>query len=268
MAGILNIQFTPKAGDKEANLNKVKEFVSGYCDKPLDLIVIPEFFSTAIDDKSMINEPEDENGGIVTEFLKDLAVRYNTNIICGSVMEKSGDKLFNTCFVLDRHGEIAGKYRKIHLFNYFGGNEGTYSTAGDKPLVAALDFARVGVSLCFDIKFPMLYRELIKRGAEIIVSPSAWSIPKSAPDKEKEIFTNTWKAMNICRAAESLVYFVTSNLTGRTNPFVESVGNSMITGPMGEVISNPGTEETAEYAELDLSVIYDLKHKVPVAMME
>ena len=156
MAGILNIQFTPKAGDKEANLNKVKEFVSGYCDKPLDLIVIPEFFSTAIDDKSMINEPEDENGGIVTAFLKDLAVRYNTNIICGSVMEKSGDKLFNTCFVLDRHGEIAGKYRKIHLFNYFGGNEGTYTTAGDKPFVAALDFARVGVSLCFDIKFPMI----------------------------------------------------------------------------------------------------------------
>ena len=74
--------------------------------------------------------------------------------------------------------------------------------------------------------------------------------------------------MNICRATESLVYFVTSNLTGRTNPFLESVGNSMITGPMGEVISNPGTEETAEYAELDLSVIYDLKHKVPVAMME
>lgn len=268
MAGILNLQFTPKAGDKEANLNKVKELISGYCDKELDLVVIPEFFSTGIDDKSMLNNPEDENGGVVTDFLKDVAKRYNTNIICGSVMEKSGDKLYNTCFVLDRQGEIVGKYRKIHLFNYFGGNEGTYTTAGEKPLVVALDFARVGVSLCFDIKFPMLYRELIKRGAEIIVSPSAWSIPKSAPDKEKELFTNTWKAMNICRATESLVYFVTSNLVGRTNPFLDSVGNSMITGPMGEVICNLESDESAAYTDIDMSVIYDLKRKVPVAMID
>lgn len=268
MAGILNIQFTPKAGDKKANLNKVKEFIEHHADKQLDLVVLPEFFSTSIDDKSMINDPEDENGGIVTEFLKALAIKYNTNIICGSVMEKSDEKLYNTCFVIDRYGEIVGKYRKIHLFNYFGGNEGTYTTAGDKPLVVTLDFARVGVSLCFDIKFPMLYRELIKRGAEIIVSPSAWSIPKSASAREKEIFTNTWKAMNICRATESLVYFVTSNLTGRTNPFLESVGNSMITAPMGEVISNTENEETASYANLDMSIIYDLKRKVPVATME
>lgn len=268
MAGILNIQFTPIAGDKEANLKKVKDFISGNCDKQLDLVVIPEFFSTSIDDKSMINNPEDENGGVVTEFLSQLAKEYHTNIICGSVMEKVNDKLYNTCFVIDREGEIVGKYRKIHLFNYFGGNEGTYTTAGEKPFVAELDFARVGVSLCFDIKFPMLYKELIKRGAEIIVSPSAWSLLTSASDKEREVFTETWKAMNICRATESLVYFVTSNLVGRTNPFLYSIGNSMITGPTGEVIKNLGTEENAAYADLDMSVIYDLKKKVPVAMID
>lgn len=268
MAGILNIQFTPNAGDKQANLEKVETLISGYCDKNLDLVIIPEFFSTSIDDKSMVNEPEDENGGIVTDFLKTVAKRYNTNIICGSVMEKVDDKLYNTSFVLNRDGEIVGKYRKIHLFNYFGGNEGTYTTAGDKPLVVGLDFARVGVSLCFDIKFPLLYKELIKRGAEIIVSPSAWSIPKSVSNKEKEIFINTWKAMNICRATESLVYFVTSNLTGRTNPFLDSIGNSMITGPLGEVISNLENKEAADFVDLDMSVIYDLKHKVPVAMID
>ena len=268
MAGILNIQFTPIAGDKQANLKKVKDFIKGYCDKELDLVVMPEFFTTALDDNAMINDPEDENGGVVVEFLSDVAREFHTNIVCGSVMEKVGDKLYNTTFVLDREGEIVGKYRKIHLFNYFGGNEGTYTTAGEKPLVVQLDFARVGVSLCFDIKFPMLYRELIKRGAEIIVSPSAWSLPKSVSDKEREVFTQTWQAMNICRATESLIYFVTSNLTGRTNPYFDSIGNSMITGPMGDVIKNSGSEETAAYVDLDLSIIYDLKHKVPVAMIE
>ncbi len=268
MAGILNIQFTPKAGDKEASLKKVEDFISGYCDKELDLIVVPEFFSTSIDDYTMINAPEDENGGIVIDFLKKVAKKYHTNIICGSVMEKCGEKLYNTCFVLDRDGEIVGKYRKIHLFNYFGGNEGTYTEAGEKPLVVELDFALVGVSLCFDIKFPMLYRELIKRGAEIIVSPSAWSIPKKVSDKEKEVCINTWQAMNICRATENLVYFITSNLVGNTNPFCESIGNSMIVGPMGEVIKNLGTQETAAYADLDMSVIYNFKKTVPVAMID
>lgn len=268
MAGILNIQFTPKAGDKEANLNRVQDFIEQNSKNKLDLVVIPEFFSTSIDDNSMLNKPENEEGGIVTAFLSDTAKKYNTNIICGSVMEKSGEKLYNTSFVLDRNGKIAGKYRKIHLYNYFGGNEGTYTTPGDTPLVVELDFARVGVTLCFDIKFPMLYRELIKQGVEIIVAPSAWSILKKAPAKEKEIFQNTWQAMNICRAAESLVYFVTSNLTGDTNPFVESIGNSMVTGPMGEVISNLEKEQAAAFVDLDMKIVMDFKGKVPVALID
>lgn len=268
MAGILNLQFTPSAGNKQANLEKVSKMINDYSDKPLDLVIMPEFFSTSIDDKSMVNEPEDENGGCVTEFLSGVAKKYNTNIVCGSVMEKSEAGLYNTSFVLDRNGKITGKYRKIHLFNYFGGNEGTYSISGDTPLVVDMDFARVGVTLCFDIKFPMLYRELIKQGAEIIVSPSAWSIPKKASAKEKEIFTKTWQAMNICRATESLIYFVTSNLVGATNPFVESIGNSMITGPMGEVISNLEDKETAAYTNLDMKTVRDLKGKVPVALID
>ncbi len=268
MAGILNLQFTPTAGDKRANLEKVRDMISGYRDKPLDLVIMPEFFSTSIDDKSMVNESEDEKGGCVTEFLSDVAKTYNTNIICGSVMEKSEAGLYNTSFVLDRNGKITGKYRKIHLYNYFGGNEGTYSIPGNTPLVVDMDFAKVGVTLCFDIKFPMLYRELIKQGAEIIVSPSAWSIPKKAAAKEKEIFKNTWQAMNICRATESLVYFVTSNLVGDTNPFVESIGNSMITGPMGEVISNLEDKEAAAYADLDMKIVKDLKGRVPVALID
>lgn len=268
MAGILNIQFTPKAGDKEANLNRVLDFIDKNSSNKLDLVIVPEFFSTSIDDNSMLNAPENEEGGRVTEFFADTAKKYNTNIICGSVIEKSGEKLYNTSFVLNRNGEITGKYRKIHLFNYFGGNEGTYTTPGDTPLVIELDFARVGVSLCFDIKFPVLYRELIKQGAEIIVSPSAWSIPKKAPAKEKEIFQHTWQAMNICRAAESLVYFVTSNLTGSTNPYLESIGNSMITGPMGEVISNLEKEEAAAFVDLDMKIVRELKGKVPVALID
>ena len=268
MAGILSIQFTPAAGDKERNFQKVCGLIEKFADRKLDLIVIPEFFSTGICDDAFINSPEDSKGGAVVEFFSKIARRYKTNIVCGTASERDGEKLYNTSFVLNRSGVLAGRYRKIHLYNFFGGNEGTYTDAGSETLVVDLDFAKVGVSVCFDIKFPLLYRDLIKQGAEIIVSPSAWSILASAPEKEKEIFIKTWEAMNICRATESLVYFVTSNLTGRTAPYLESIGHSMITGPYGEVICNAGEEEGGTYADVDLKVVRDLKGRVPVALME
>lgn len=267
-AGILSVQFNAKVGDKKGNLQKAYDLISQYCDKQLDLVVLPEFFSTGIDDKAFINSPEDRNGGEVIEFMKETAKRFHTNIVCGSVIIEDNGKRYNTAFVIDREGNVVGEYRKIHLFNYFGGNEGTYICPGDRPVVIELDFARVGLSMCFDIKFPMLYKQLIKMGAEIIVSPSAWCGLTSMSDKDKEDFVTTWRAMNICRAAESLVYFVTSNLSGNANDFLYCTGNSMICGPMGEVLQNAGTSDNAVYAEADLALVRNFKGTVPVAMID
>ena len=135
-------------------------------------------------------------------------------------------------------------------------------------MVVDLDCAKVGISMCFDIKFPMLYRKLIQKGAEIIVSPSAWSTLTSLSEKEKQDFTTTWQAMNICRATESLVYFVSANLTGNANKYLYSIGNSMICAPLGEVVANAGMGDNAIYADLDLSLVRKFKTTVPVAEME
>ena len=131
-----------------------------------------------------------------------------------------------------------------------------------------LDFARVGVSICFDIKYPMLYKTLIRMGAEIIVSPSAWIKLKSLSAKEKENAALCWKSLNIARASESLVYFVTSNLAGNINSSLYSVGNSMITNPLGVVESMQGNEESADFKEIDLELVRELKHSVPVAFID
>ena len=139
MAGILNIQLKSLMGDKEINLKKVEHYIKFNKDKKLDLVVMPEFFSTNIDyDKS----PEDENGGETIKFIQKLAKEYNTNIVAGSVVRKIGDKQFNTSFAIDRNGEIIAKYDKIHLFNYMGGTEGKTISAGDKIAVAHFDFAK------------------------------------------------------------------------------------------------------------------------------
>lgn len=267
-AGILSVQFNPILADKSGNLDKVNEIIHQYDDRNLDLIVLPEFFSTGICDREFINSPEDETGGEVIANLKETAKRYNTNIAAGTVIELVDGKRYNTCFVINRQGEIVGKYRKKHLFNFAGGNEDKYLTPGDKTLVVDLDFAKVGVSVCFDIKFPMLYRDLIKQGAEIIVSPSAWSTLSAFSEKVKDDFVKTWQGMNMCRAAETLTYFVTSNLVGMAENNVLSIGNSMICDPVGAVVAGCDTYESGVYAEIDLSIVRDFKRLYPVAEME
>jgi predicted amidohydrolase len=126
MAGILNIQIKPTIGDKEINLKKVEHFMKKHSDKKLDLVVFPEFFSTGVNGKAFDEVPEDENGGETIARVKELAKKFNTNIVAGSVIERVGDKSYNTCFVIDRKGEVVGKYRKIHLYNYMGGTEGEH----------------------------------------------------------------------------------------------------------------------------------------------
>lgn len=267
-AGILSVQFNPILGDKDANFEKIEEIIHQHSEDNLDLVVLPEFFSTGICDKEFITSPEDENGGEIIKKLQETAQRYNTNIVAGSVIELSKGKRYNTCFVINRQGEIVGKYRKIHLYNFAGGNEDKYLTAGDEVVVVDLDFAKVGISLCFDIKFPLLYKKLIQKGAEIIVSPSAWSTLSAFSEKVKSDFIKTWQSMNICRAAETLTYFITANLVGKAEYNVISVGNSMICDPLGTVVAGCDTYESGVFAEIDLSIVRDFKRLYPVSEME
>ena len=264
-AKILTIQFNPKIGDKMHNCNRVGEFISDNSKEGLDLVIIPEFFSTGIDDNSFLNSPEEEKKSPTLLYLSELARQFSTNIICGTVIEKDAEgKLFNTSYALDRKGSIVGKYRKIHLYNYLGGNEGRKIKPGTSPAVVQFDFACVGMSVCFDIRYPLLYKTLIKMGAEIIVSPSAWCNLASISKEEMMDFINTWRAFNIARGAENLVYFITSNLVGKTYPNLYSIGNSMVINPLGKILANAQNKECAVFQKLDLALVRKLKRQYPV----
>lgn len=267
-SGVLSIQFRPKLGDKIANLQKVEDLIKPYADKPLDLILVPEFFSIGICHKAMIEEPEDECGGDTIKHLSNLAKQYNTNILAGSVIEKSGDKLYNTCFALNRNGEIIDKYRKIHLFNYLGGTEGERISAGDEPVVVDFDFAKAGINICFDIRYPLHSRKLLQMGAEIMVCPTAWAYLNSQSDIEKETAKKVWQSLNIARAAENLVYFISADMCGKVDSFLSASGHSMIVSPLGTVLQDAGDEEKAIYSEIDLNLVRELKKSYPVVEIE
>ena len=267
-AGILCVQYNPILGDKAGNIEKASEIINQYSDSKLDLVVLPEFFSTGICDKSFINEPEDENGGETIKSICEIAKRYNTNIIAGTVIRLIDGKRYNTSFAINRKGEIVAKYDKIHLYNFAGGNEDKFITPGNEIVVVDFDFAKVGMSICFDIKFPMHYKKLIQKGAEIIASPSGWITLSAFSEQVKTDFVKTWQGMNMCRASETLTYFATANLVGLANKELYCVGNSMICDPLGAVIAGADTYESGVYGEIDLSVVRDFKKLYPISNME
>ena len=143
--GVLSCQFEPYIGNRDKNLEKVDELIGQYGDKNIDLVLVPEFFTTGIPKDGFI--PEEEKTSYTLDFMKNLAKKYKTNICCGSIIEKEHDKLYNTTYFIDRSGDVTGKYRKIHLFSYFGGNEHLSITKGDKIVVVEADFGVVGKEL-------------------------------------------------------------------------------------------------------------------------
>lgn len=171
MTKVLVVQCSSKFGDVKENLLKLEHTLKDSIDKDekIDLVVVPEFFATSTD---YVNHVVDENGGEILDTVKKLAKHYHTNFIAGSIVRKVGNKIYNSSFALNREGEVIGIYDKIHLFNYFGGQEGTKSTPGSKICCVDFDFGKTGIAICFDIRYPLQFRDMMKLGVKMIVLPT------------------------------------------------------------------------------------------------
>lgn len=258
MAGkikILGIQTSPETGNKDANLEKAAKILEQNSLFKPDLVVLSEVFNTGLGYKYFHTLSEEIPQGQTIEFLSGLASKYRTNIAGGSIIEKCSDgKYTNTSIFFDRNGKISGKYQKIHLFSYYGDKEGEYLTSGDSAVVIDSDIGKIGLSVCYDLRFPELYRALTYAGAEIITCSAAWPQPR----------LDHWLTLNKARAIENQVFMVSVNQTGKVGEKRINAGNSMIINPWGEVISSLGDEEGIVTAEIDLNVQKKLKEEFPV----
>jgi len=243
---VLGIQIQPVMGDKEVNLKKVRNFVEQYAWFNPDLIVLPEVFNTGVDHTKLREMAEEIPGGPTTELMVELAKKHNTNIVAGSFVEKKPDGDYkNTSIVINRQGKIIAKYEKIHLFNYHGSEESKFVTEGNKAVLVETDIGKIGLTICFDVRFPELYRTLTYAGAEIITNVAAFPYPK----------LDHWVTLNKARAIENLAYIVTVNQCGKVNIKRQNLGVSMVINPWGEVIASAGGEEGVMMAEIDLEQV-------------
>ena len=253
MVKILIVQMQSILGEKEQNFNKITNLLSKNTSEKPDLIILPELFATGwyCDIYEKVAEKEEQSETL--NFIKDIAVKFNSNVIGGSFVRKDNDgSIKNTCPVFDRSGRLIAKYDKMHLYSYLGDTENLHSTAGSKPVIATTDIGKIGLSICYDIRFPEIYRCYAYGGADLLVNVAAW--PKS-----RKVH---WETLTRARAIENQSFMIAVSQTGEIQNGIFNLGYSAVYSPLGEITASLKEEEAVLSAEIDFSEMKKLRENV------
>lgn len=211
---------------KEANYNRVNLLLDSL-HEPVDLICLPEMFATGFSmNASAIAEAP---GGPTFQYLQHLAEIHKAAVL-GTVVEQGRSGGRNTALVFDRSGKLLSRYAKMHPFS-FAGEDKHYEKGTELPVVA-LDGFQVATPICYDLRFPELFRQATFRGATLFIVPANW------PQKR----VHHWRQLLIARAIENLAYVIGINRAGTGND-LEYPGNSMVVAPSGELLAESGPGE-------------------------
>lgn len=248
------LQMQSITGDVEANCKKVNELVQSHNLNDLDMLVLPEVWTCGWLCEIFKETAQDINNSKAINLLSDIAQKYNINIIGGSFIEKKGDKYFNTCPVFNRKGELIATYSKNHLYSYYGCNEGYYITCGDTPVMVNLEGINYGLTICYDIRFPEIYRAYRKAGADVLVNCAAWGSTKPVQ----------WEVMTKSRAIENQCYMIALTQTGHIINDEYNLGESRIIDYKGEELSTIIKKEGITSAKISLDKMYDFRQKCTI----
>ncbi len=241
-----SVQFTIRLGDIDANVEYVRGAIQRLAARGCTLAVLPEMWSCGFAYRELNalarRTPE------VVEEMGRLSAEYGM-VLVGSLPEPDGDKVCNTAYVLDQ-GRLAGKYRKIHLFSLM--NEDRSFTAGDSWCVVDTSAGRLGIIICYDLRFPELTRRLAVEGAEILAIPGEWPKPRE----------EHWRALLRARAVENQCFVVSANCCGVVGK-LDFFGSSLIVGPKGELLAEGGYEQGEPLAELDFTAMRNWRDQIP-----
>jgi len=253
------VQLTSRA-DKAANLERAERLVARAAATGADLVVLPEKWN-AIGDAAVLHAAaEPIAGGESVEAMATWARTHGITLVGGSITERreGREKLSNTCLVFDPEGELAAVYRKIHLFDVdVGGHRYRESDAeepGDEPVVARLEDWPIGLSVCYDVRFPELYRILALEGAELVTVPAHFTLYTGR---------DHWHVLLRARAIENQLYVAAAAQVGETAPGKPSYGRSLIADPWGIVLAQAPDEETVISAELDRERLREIRRNLP-----
>ena len=246
--------------EKAANLERTERLVARAAATGADVVVLPEKWNGIGDPETLHALAEPLGGGESVEAMSDWARRHGITLVGGSITERRDgrEKLSNTSLVFDPGGELTGVYRKIHLFDVEVGGlvyrESEAEEPGDEPVVVHGEGWPIGLTVCYDLRFPELFRILALEGAELVTVPAHFTL---ATGKDH------WHVLLRARAIENQVYVAAAAQFGSPLPGRPSYGRSLISDPWGIVLAEAPDEETVITAELDRARLREIRAKLP-----
>jgi omega-amidase len=240
------VQFTIVLGDVDANLVQVRQALQRLATQGVQLAVLPEMWSSGFAYREL-NQLAQRTPELVRE-LEQLSAEYRM-VIVGSLPEPHGDKVYNTSYLVD-NGRLVGSYRKLHLFSLMG--EDRSLDSGDRAVVLETSVGKVGLMICYDLRFPELARRLTLDGAEIIVVPGEWPKPRD----------DHWHTLLRGRAIENQLFVVAANCCGVVGK-LDFFGGSLILGPKGEILAQGGYGSCELVATLEAAAMESWRASIP-----
>lgn len=264
MSKIAAIQMCSTENVQE-NLSCAEKLIKMAVENDASLIVLPEMFAImGTDTKDKIKVKEIFGQGLMQNFLASIASKYQIWLLGGTIPIASDnpDKIYAASILYNPQGQVAARYNKIHLFDVALSAQEIYkesdtTEAGNELIVVETPIGKLGLGVCYDIRFPEMFRYLFNQGAEIICLPSAFTVKTGQAH---------WEVLCRSRAIENFCYLIGAAQGGTHSNSRQTYGNSLIVNPWGEIIAKQTSLQPGViYAELDLEQLHLIRKNIPIA---
>jgi predicted amidohydrolase len=245
-------------GDKARNLAAAERLVRAAVADGAELVALPEKWNLLADGAELVAGAEPLDGPSLSGA-RTWARELGIHLLAGSISERTGgQKASNTSVLVGPDGEDIAVYRKIHMFDVDAGGvsyrESAHEQAGSEVVAAPVGDLVAGLTVCYDLRFPELFRILALRGARLILVPSAFTLATGR---------DHWEVLLRARAIENQLFVIAPNQVGEAPPHYSSFGRSMIVDPWGVVLATAPDEECFVAAELDFGVLDRVRESLP-----
>ena len=247
------------SSSKKENIEKAVSMIKEAARNKADLVVLPEIFNSPYDN-SCFEAYSEIYPGETSVSIGRVAKEESVYVVAGSIPENDGGKIYNTSYVYNREGEMIARHRKMHLFdiNIEGGQyfmESDVLTPGDDFTVFDTEFCKIGLGICFDVRFPEYFRVLSEMGAKLVILPAAFNMTTGPAH---------WELSLRMRAVDNQLFMAAASPARDENSSYVSYSHSMITDPWGRVIIDAGIEEKIVYSDIDLTDVDKIRNQLPI----
>jgi len=247
--------------DKDLNLENARKKIAIAAKNGAKVITLPEMFNCPYANSSFPVYAEEIPNGKSTQILKEAAATHKIYLIGGSIPERENDKLYNTCSIFGPDGTLLSKHRKVHLFDIDIPGQMTFKesdtlSAGEKLTTFDTDDCKIGVGICYDIRFPEYAQELGRQGCKFLVYPGAFNMVTGPVH---------WELLQRGRALDNQLWVATASPARNPESTYQAWGHSSVVNPWGEVVGkiDSGNEDIL-YAEIDLDRLDQIRNQIPV----